>query len=228
MDLQHLVQIGFQTQELCRGGNEEMQDPKWLASRNQAVLMDKMRRLYMAVAQIDADETLSETGRTQKKTQLATKTLSDIEGETARLRGLIETKGATARSRLAKASRPVGESDIDRLSWMLSVQNHQRFLLDLDGQSLLGELARAVRDGDGSIYEAVTSLPVFILRQKGLTDDLMTASRKEWSRRIDPAAAGEAEDSDVMARLVDEDLATARRAIQQHCNLPEQREIRTL
>ena len=107
-------------------------------------------------------------------------------------------------------------------------RNHQRFLLDLDGQSLLGELARAVRDGDGRTYEAVTSLPVFILRQKGLTDDLMTASRKEWSRRIDPAAAGQAEDSDVMARLVDEALATARRAIQQHCNLPEQREIRTL
>ena len=228
MDLQHLVQIGFHTQELCRGGNEEMQDPKWLASRNQAVLMDKLRRLYMAVAQIDADETLSETGKTQKKTQLATKTLSDIEGETARLRGLIETKGATARSRLAKASRPVGESDIDRLSWMLSVQNHQRFLLDLDGQSLLGELARAVRDGDGRTYEAVTSLPVFILRQKGLTDDLMTASRKEWSRRIDPAAAGEAEDSDVMARLVDEDLATAQRAIRDHCGLPEQDKIRTL
>ena len=228
MDLQHLVQIGFHTQELCRGGDEERQDPKFLASRNQAVLMDKLRRLYMAVAQIDADETLSETGRTQKKTQLATKTLSDIEGETARLRGLIETKGATARSRLAKASRPVGESDIDRLSWMLSVQNHQRFLLDLDGQSLLGELARAVRDGDGRTYEAVTSLPVFILRQKGLTADVLDASRREWSRRIDPAAAGEAEDSDVMARLVDEDLATARRAIQQHCNLPEQREIRIL
>lgn len=228
MDLQHLVQIGFHTQELCRGGNEETQDPKWLASRNQAILMDKMRRLYMAVAQVDADETLSDTGKTQKKTQLATKTLSDIEAETTRLRTLIETKGGTARSRLAKASRPDGESDIDRLSWMLSVQNHQRFLLDLDGQSLLGELARAVRDGDGRTYEAVTSLPVFILRQKGLTDDLMTASRKEWSRRIDPAAAGEAEDSDVMARLVDEDLATARRAIQQHCNLPEQREIRTL
>jgi len=228
MDLQHLVQIGFHTQELCRGGNEETQDPKWLASRNQAILMDKMRRLYMAVAQVDADETLSDTGKTQKKTQLATKTLSDIEAETTRLRGLIETKVATARSRLAKASRPADESDIDRLSWMLSVQNHQRFLLDLDGQSLLGELARAIRDGDGRTYEAVTSLPVFILRQKGLTDDLMTASRKEWSRRIDPAAAGEAEDGEIMARLVTEDLATARRAIQQHCNLPEQREIRTL
>ncbi len=228
MDLKNLVLRGFSTFELCRGGDEAKQDPKWLASRNQAVLMDKLRRLYMAVAQIDADETLSETGKTQKKTQLATKTLSDIEGETARLRGLIETKGATARSRLAKASRPAGESDIDRLSWMLSVQNHQRFLLDLDGQSLLGELARAVRDGDGRTYEAVTSLPVFILRQKGLTAEVLDASRREWSRRIDPAAAGEAEDSDVMARLVDEDLATARRVIQQHCNLPEQREIRIL
>jgi len=228
MDLQHLVQIGFHTQELCRGGNEETQDPKFLASRNQAVLMDKMRRLYMAVAQIDADESLSDVGKVKRKTELGQKALGDIEAETARLRGLIETKGATARSRLAKASRPDGESDIDRLSWMLSVQNHQRFLLDLDGQSLLGELARAVRDGDGRTYEAVTSLPVFILRQKGLTDDLMTASRKEWSRRIDPAAAGEAEDGEIMARLVTEDLATARRAIQQHCNLPEQREIRTL
>jgi len=228
MDLQHLVQIGFHTQELCRGGNEETQDPKWLASRNQAVLMDKMRRLYMAVAQIDADETLSATGKTQKKAQLATKTLGDIEAETTRLRGLIETKGATARSRLAKASRPDGESDIDRLSWMLSVQNHQRFLLDLDGQSLLGELARAVRDGDGRTYEAITGLPTFILRQKSITQEMVDASRREWSRRIDPAAAGEAESADVMARLVDEDLATARRAIQQHCNLPEQREIRTL
>ena len=228
MDLQHLVQIGFHTQELCRGGNEETQDPKFLASRNQAVLMDKMRRLYMAVAQIDADESLSDVGKVKRKTELGQKALGDIEAETARLRGLIETKGATARSRLAKASRPDGESDIDRLSWMLSVQNYQRFLLDLDGQSLLGELARAVRDGDGRSYEAVTSLPVFVLRQKGLTDDLMTASRKEWSRRIDPSAAAEAESAEIMARLVNEDLATARRAIQQHCNLPEQREVRTL
>ena len=228
MDLQHLVQIGFHTQELCRGGNEETQDPKFLASRNQAVLMDKMRRLYMAVAQIDADESLSDVGKVKRKTELGQKALGDIEAETARLRGLIETKGATARSRLAKASRPDGESDIDRLSWMLSVQNYQRFLLDLDGQSLLGELARAVRDGDGRSYEAVISLPVFVLRQKGLTDDLMTASRKEWSRRIDPSAAAEAESAEIMARLVNEDLATARRAIQQHCNLPEQREVRTL
>ena len=228
MDLKNLVLRGFSTFELCRGGDEAKQDPKWLASRNQAVLMDKLRRLYMAVAQIDADETLSETGRTQKKTQLATKTLSDIEGETARLRGLIETKGATARSRLAKASRPVGESDIDRLSWMLSVQNHQRFLLDLDGQSLLGELARAVKDGDSTTYEAVTSLPTFVLRAKGITKEMIDASRREWSRRVDPGAAADMESAEVMARLVDEDLATARRAIRDHCGLPEQDKIRTL
>ena len=228
MDLQHLVQIGFHTQELCRGGDEERQDPKFLASRNQAVLMDKLRRLYMAVAQIDADETLSETGKTQKKTQLATKTLSDIEGETARLRGLIETKGATARNRLAQVSRPAGESDIDRLGRMLSVQNQQHFLLALDAQGLLGELARAVRDGDTTTYEAIASLPTFVLREKSITKEMIDASRREWSRRVDPGAAADMESAEVMARLVNEDLATAQRAIRDHCGLPEQDKIRTL
>jgi len=228
MDLRNLVLRGFSTSSLCQGGDEAKQDPKWLGAKAQTVLLEKMRGLAIACEAIDADEGLSDFGRTKRKTELGEKALKDVETHVATIRQTLGTKLATAKERLAKAGRPVGESDIDRLSWMLSVQNHQRFLLDLDGQSLLGELARAVRDGDGRTYEAVTSLPVFILRQKGLTDDLMTASRKEWSRRIDPAAASDVEDGETMARLVDEDLATARRAIQQHCNLPEQREIRTL
>ena len=227
MNLKQLVERGFYTGELCRGGDEEKQCPKWLAAKNQAILMDRLRRLYMDVAGIDGDESLSDVGRAKKKSDLATKALAEIEADAGRLRGLIETKGGTAQSRLARASH-VGESDIDRLARLLTVQNQQRFLMDLDGQSLLGELARAVRDGDGTTYEAITSLPTFILRDKGITKEVVDASRREMSRRVDPSAAADVESAEVMARLVAEDLATAQRVVREHCGLPEENKVRTL
>ena len=227
MNLKQLVERGFYTGELCRGGDEEKQCPKWLAAKNQAILMDRLRRLYMDVAGIDGDEFLSDVGRAKKKSDLATKALAEIEADAGRLRGLIETKGGTAQSRLARASH-AGESDIDRLARLLTVQNQQRFLMDLDGQGLLGELARAVRDGDGTTYEAITSLPTFILRDKGITKEVVDASRREMSRRVDPSAAADVESAEIMARLVAEDLATAQRVVREHCGLPEENKVRTL
>ena len=227
MNLQHLVRLGFHTQELCRGGDEEKQCPKWLAAKNQAILLDRLRRLYMDVSTIDADESLSDVGRAKRKTEVAQKALAETEAESARLRTLIETKGGTAQSRLARASH-AGESDIDRLARLLTVQNQQRFLMDLDGQALLGELARAVKDGDSTTYEAVTSLPTFVLRAKGITKEVVDASRREMSRRVDPSAAADVESAEVMARLVAEDLATAQRVVREHCGLPEENKVRTL
>jgi len=228
MNLKQLVERGFYTQELCRGGDEERQDPRWLATKNQTILLDRLRRLCVDASSIDADESLSDVGRAKRKSDLAMKALAEIEADTARLRSLIEVKGGTAHNRLAQASRPAGESDIDRLGRMLSVQNQQHFLLALDAQGLLGELARAVRDGDSTTYEAIVSLPVFILREKSITKEMIDASRREWSRRVDPGAAADMESAEVMARLVNEDLATAQRAIRDHCGLPEQDKIKAL
>jgi len=228
MDLQHLIQMGFSTRSLCGGGSEEHQCPRWLASKNQQFLLNKLRGLYVDVTGVDADESLSDVGRAKKKTELAARIMADLEAESAKLRALIESKGDAARNRLAQASRPVGETDIDRVARLLETQNLQRFLLDLDAQNLLGELARAVRDGDGRTYEAVTSLPSFILRQKSITQEMIDASRREWSRRVDPVAAGDVESAEVMARLVTEDLATATRAVREFTNLPEERMVRSL
>lgn len=228
MNLKQLVERGFYTQELCRGGDEERQDAKFLATRHQTVLLAKLRELYMSVATVDSDESLSDTGKGKRKRELGEKTLAAIQEDSARLRSLIESKGLTAKRRLAEASRPAGESDIDRLGRLLTVQNQQRFLADLDAQGLLGELARAVRDGDTTTYEAIASLPTFVLREKSITKEMIDASRREWSRRVDPSAAADMESAEVMARLVNEDLATAQRAIRDHCGLPEQDKIRTL
>jgi len=228
MDLRRLVEQGFYTRELTRGGDEERQCPKFLAARNQAILLDRLRRLYMDVATVDGDESLSETGKGKRKRELAEKTLAAIHEDSARLRSLVESKGLTAKRRLAEAGRPAGESDVDRLGRMLAVQNCQRFLADLDGQVLLGELARAVKDGDSTTYEAVTSLPTFVLRAKGITKEVVDASRREMSRRVDPSAAADVESAEIMARLVAEDLATAQRVVREHCGLPEENKVRTL
>ena len=87
MDLRNLVLRGFSTFELCRGGDEKAQDPKWLGAKAQGVLLDRMRRLAIEVEAVDCDETLSDMGKTKKRAELGQAALAEIEGSIATIRG---------------------------------------------------------------------------------------------------------------------------------------------
>jgi len=228
MDLRNLVLRGFSTSELCRGGDEARQCPKWLGAKAQGVLLEKMRGLAIAVEGVNRDENLSDAGKARKRAELGQAALAEIEGNITTVRNAIATKLATAKGRLAQAGRPPGQSDIDRLARLLEVQGARQLLLSLSGQELLGELIRSTREGDSVTFEAIVGLPVFVLRDKGLASETISAARREMLGRLDPSAVAEAESAELMSQLVDESLEQSQRAIRDFCGLPEQRTIQVL
>lgn len=225
MDLNNLLQRGFSTASLCRGGHQESQDAKWLASRHQDVLLTVARSFVTAAAGIDADPDLSDEGKSRRRQQLAEQALKDVETESAKLRNLIGQKRDNAHRELAEATRPSGESDGDRIIRELRLQNFQRHLLALDGQGLLGQLAQAVRTGDSMTYEAVTTLPEFLLKDRGFAMETLAAAKREWAGRVAPAAARGVEDGDTMTQLAEENFTEAARAIREFAGLPEPRSV---
>ncbi len=228
MDLRNLVLRGFSTSELCRGGDEKTQDPKWLGQKAQGVLLEKMRGLAIAVEGVNRDENLSDAGKAKKRAELGQAALAEIEGSVATIRNTIGSKLNTAKSRLAKAGQPAGQSDIDRIGRLLEVQGVRQLLLGLDGHALLGELLRSVKEGDQVTFSAVTGLPVFVLREKGITSETVAAARREMLGRQDPSAVAEAEAGELMQQLVDESLEQSQRAIREFAGLPEPRTIQVL
>jgi len=228
MDLRNLVLRGFSTARLCDGGDEKAQDPKWLGAKAQGVLLDRMRKLAIECESVDRDETLSDMGKAKKRAELGQAALAEIEGSVATIRNTLGSKLATAKGRLAQAGRPPGQSDIDRLARLLEVQGARQLLLSLSGQELLGELIRSTREGDSVTFEAIVGLPVFVLRDKGLASETISAARREMLGRLDPSAVAEAESAELMSQLVDESLEQSQRAIRDFCGLPEQRTIQVL
>ena len=228
MDLKNLVLRGFSTSELCRGGDEAKQDPKWLGAKAQGVLLDRMRRLAIEVEAVDGDESLSDFGKAKKRSELGEAALKEVEQSVARIRGTIHSKLNTAKSKLAEAGRPAGQSDIDRLARLLEVQGLRQLLLGLDGQALLGELVRATKEGDSLTFEAISSLPAFILRERGIVAETVNAARREMLARLDPTAINEAESAEMMATLVEQNLEETQRAIRDFTGLPEPRTIQVL
>ena len=225
MDLKNLVLRGFSTFELCRGGDEAKQDPKWLGQKAQTVLLEKMRGLAIAVEGVNRDENLSDAGKAKKRAELGQAALAEIESSVATIRGALGSKLATAKARLAEATRPAGQTDIDRLGRLLEVQSLRQLLLGLDGQGLLGELLRSVKEGDSVTFDAIVGLPAFILRDKGIVAETVTAARREMLGKLDPAAINEAESAEMMATLVDQNLKETQRAIRDFTGLPEPRTI---
>ncbi len=225
MDLRNLVLRGFSTFELCRGGDEKAQDPKWLGAKAQGVLLDRMRRLAVEVEAANADQTLSDMGKAKKRAELGQAALAEIEGSVATIRSTLGSKLATAKARLAEAGRPAGQSDIDRLGRLLEVQGVRQLLLGLDGQGLLGELLRSVKEGDSVTFDAIVGLPAFILRDKGILAETVTAARREMLGKLDPTAINEAESAELMATLVEQNLEETQRAIRDFTGLPERRTI---
>jgi hypothetical protein len=226
MNLKALVERGFSTARLCQGGSETAQCPKWLAKRAQQVLLAKMRELYMSTVGVDADENLSEQGRARKKAELAKAALASIEESLGTVRNSLASKRKTAQQRLAEAGKPEGQSDIDRLARLMEVQGMRQLLLGLGGQELLGELIRSSREGDTTTFDAITGLPAFILRDKGIARETIDAARRELFNKLDPLAVSAAEDAETMARLVDENVSEAQRAIREFCGVPEERSVR--
>ena len=228
MDLRNLVLRGFSTFELCRGGDEAKQDPKWLGQKAQSVLLDRMRQLAIQCESVDRDETLSDMGKAKKRAELGQAALKEVEQSVATIRSLLGSKLATAKARLAEAGRPAGQTDIDRLGRLLEVQSLRQLLLGLDGQALLGELVRATKEGDNVTFEAITGLPTFILRDKGIVGETVNAARRAMLGRLDPTAINEAESAEKMATLVDQNLEETKRAIREFAGLPEERKVRSL
>ena len=228
MDLKNLVLRGFSTFELCRGGDESKQDSRWLAQKGQSVLLDRMRQLAIQCESVDCDETLSDMGKARKRSELGQAALAEVESSVATIRSLLGSKLATAKARLAEATRPAGQTDIDRLGRLLEVQSLRQLLLGLDGQALLGELIRSTRESDSVTFDAMVGLPAFILRDKGIVAETVTAARREMLGKLDPSAVAEAEAGELMSQLVDESLAQSQKAIREHCGLPEQRTIQVL
>jgi len=225
MDLKNLVLRGFSTFELCRGGDEAKQDPKWLGQKAQTVLLEKMRGLAIAVEGVNRDENLSDAGKAKKRAELGQAALAEIESSIATIRAIIHSKLNTAKSKLAEAGQPAGQSDIDRLGRLLEVQGVRQLLLGLDGQGLLGELLRSVKEGDSVTFDAIVGLPTFVLRDKGLTGETVAAARREMLGRLNPTAINEAESAEMMATLVDQNLKETQRAIRDFTGLPERRTI---
>ena len=228
MDLRNLVLRGFSTFELCRGGDEAKQDPKWLGQKAQTVLLEKMRGLAMAVEGVNRDENLSDAGKAKKRAELGQAALKEVEQSVATIRSLLGSKLATAKARLAEAGRPAGQTDIDRLGRLLEVQSLRQLLLGLDGQALLGELVRATKEGDSVTFEAIVGLPTFVLRDKGIVAETVNAARRAMLGKLDPAAINEAEDGELMATLVEQNLEETQRAIRDFTGLPEPRTIQVL
>ena len=225
MDLKNLVLRGFSTFELCRGGDEARQCPKWLGAKAQGVLLEKMRGLAIAVEGVSRDENLSDAGKAKKRAELGQAALAEIESSVATIRSLLGSKLATAKARLAEATRPAGQTDIDRLGRLLEVQSLRQLLLGLDGQALLGELIRSTRESDSVTFDAIVGLPAFILRDKGIVAETVTAARREMLGKLDPTAINEAESAEMMATLVEQNLEETQRAIRDFTGLPEPRTI---
>lgn len=228
MDLKNLIEKGFSTARLTAGGNEQAQDPRWLGAKAQGVLLNHLRTLAIQCESIDANEDLSEAGRAKRRAELGTTALKEIEGDLAAIRSTLSAKLATAKQRLSEAGRPEGQSDVDRIARLLELQGVRQLLLTLNDQSLLGELVRSVKEGDQTTYEAIAGLPEIMLRSRNIAKETVTAARKQMLSRIDPSAVSMAEDSEVMSRLVDENFAEAKRAVVEHCGLPEERQTRFL
>ena len=228
MDLKNLVLRGFSTFELCRGGDEAKQDPKWLGQKAQTVLLEKMRGLAIAVEGVSRDENLSDAGKAKKRAELGQAALAEIESSVATIRSLLGSKLATAKARLAEATRPAGQTDIDRLGRLLEVQSLRQLLLGLDGQALLGELIRSTRESDSVTFDAIVGLPAFILRDKGIVAETVTAARREMLGKLDPTAINEAESAEMMATLVEQNLEETQRAIRGFVGMPEPRTIQVL
>lgn len=227
MRLQDYIDRGFPTSGLCNDGDAEGQDAKWLASKQQSFLLTTMRELRDAVAKIADDPHLNDAGRAAKRREAGNAALARLTSEAGqRIPNTIRSKVGMIRDQLARASRPPEETDIGRLERLLRVQGVQRFYEQMDGSGLLQEIARAIRERDAVAFVAVTELPAFFLRGKGVTREAVDAARRDWLHQINPTLAQAAEDASVMENLCQQNTVETERAIREFCAIEPPREVR--
>lgn len=226
MRLQDYIDRGFPTSGLCRDGDAESQDPKWLALKQQSFLLATMRELRDAVGKIADDPHLNDAGRVAKRREAGNAALAKLTNEVGqRIPSMIRSKAGAIRGRLAQAERPPEETDIGRLERLLRVQAVQRFYEQMDGSGLLLEISRAIRERDAVAFEAVTGLPAFFLRNKGVTREAVDAARRDWLHQINPSLAQAAEDATVMENLCGQNIVETERAIREFCGIEEPRTV---
>ncbi|HSW46412.1 MAG TPA: hypothetical protein VLM89_12660 [Phycisphaerae bacterium] len=214
--LEKLLRFGFPTAELCVGGDESAQCPRWLAARQQSVLLQHLREFNEGVEKVGKDPNLTGMGKDARRRELAMGVLAKLKSEDGhRLLDLIQKKANVAKNRLAAAERPTGESDIDRLAHLMRVQGVQAFLKDMNGQTLLAELNRAVTNRDSTMFSAIMEIPSFILREKGLTGETIVAASKAWREATSPALAKEVEIGEQMAQLAEQNLSEVVAAVEE-------------
>ena len=226
MNLSGLLQLGFASKSLLVGADEAGQCPKWLAARQQGVLLDDLRKLADGLAKIDGDGNLTPAGKTARKRELGTAFLAGLESESGkRLLSMAVTKRDLAHAALRKAQQPAGQTDIDRLIALMEVQNAQRFLLELKPQQLLAELMRAVENRDGVIYKGIIGLPAFILRDRQISREVLAAAESEWLSKTCPTEAAAAKGADVGLSVAEGDRDLVARVVREACGIEEPRKI---
>ncbi len=226
--LEKLLRFGFATADLCVGGDESAQCPRWLASRQQGVLLQHLREFNEAVEKVAKDPNLSDTGKVARRRELAMGVLAKLQSEDGRrLLDLIQRKANVAKNRLAAAERPTDESDIGKLTHLLRVQSAQAFLRDANGQTLLAELNRAVQNRDAVMFGAITETPSFVLRDKGITAETISAASRAWREATSPGLAKEVETAETMLQLAEQNLAEVVAAVEEAGGIESRKTIVT-
>lgn len=226
MNLSGLLQLGFASKSLLAGADAQQQDCRWLASKQQDAFTDDLRKLADGLAKIDGDGNLTAAGKTARRRELGTAFLAQMESEGGkRLLSMAVTKRDLAHAALRKAQQPAGQTDIDRLIALMEVQNAQRFLLELKPSQLLSELMKSVEGRDAVTYKAIVGLPEFILRDRQITPEVLSAAEKEWLSKTCPSEAAAVQAADVGLQVAEGDREQVAKIVRAECKIEEPRRV---
>jgi|GEM_PF-1325207 len=226
MDLKHLIQFGFASRAHLTGADERAQDCRWIAGKQQTSLLADLQKLANDLEKIDADGNLTPAGKTAAKRKRGTEFLAGLESEAGkRLLSVIVTKHGNARENLQKAQRPAEQNAFDHLYDLMQVQNMQQHLLSLKPELLLVELARAVEARDATTYKAITSLPGFVLRDRGIARETLAAAESEWLGKSCPTEHAAAKGADVGLQVAEADREQVAKIVRAECGIEEPRKI---
>ena len=222
--VEKLLRFGFPTAELCRGGDESSQCPKWLCQRQQNVLLDQLKAFSIETAKIAADMNLSDAGKVAKRRELALATLSKLKSEDIRRPAdNIRHKLDGAKNRMSAMEKSAGETDTDRLIHQLKVAGVQAFLGGLDGSELSVELNASVATRNRVTFDAITTIPTTILRTKGITSGFFEGVVREWRKGLNPGLAEEIDTGEQMLQLAEQNLQSVIEAVQEAGGIEERK-----
>ena|GEM_PF-1771285 len=226
MNLRQIIERGFSSANLCAGGAQD--GAKWHAQKHQVYLVAEMRLLAANIDGIDRDPDLSVEGKARRKVELARKALDKIRTESVeRFQTVIQRQRDLLRGEAeAHADDFTGKSDLRQLLDFLKDQRLQDSLARMDGTTVLGELTRAVRDGDAGTYRAIVNMPPFDLRRLNIDPQTIESAKREWMRATVPSLVTGLTEAETAVRLSRENLEEVERAIHDFVGWPAERESR--